>query len=86
MIQSVGEISERVGGLGETSVLLLKCGDPVLEIKDAGTQGFTVLTAATGTAVRDQIGFVCVHEILIGLHGAAGECDGKFNGSAEWMT
>ena len=86
MIQSVGEISERVGGLGETSVLLLKCRDAVLEVKDAGTQGFTVLSAAAGTAVKTHTGFVCIHDVFIGLHGAAEECDGQSNGSGEWMT
>jgi hypothetical protein len=86
IIQSVGEISERIGGLDETSVLLLQCADAKLEVKDAGTQSLTVLSAAAGTAVKTQTGFVCIHEVFIGLHAAAEECDGQFNGSGEWMT
>ena len=83
VIQSVGEVGERVGGVGETSILLLQRADAVLEVKDAGTQGFTVLSAAAGAAVKTHTGFVCIHDVFIGLHAAPEECDEQSNGSEE---
>jgi hypothetical protein len=60
-IQPVGEVAERIGGLGQTRVFLFEFGDPLLECPDLRTNGLTILplTARTGVSVR---GFVRFHE------------------------